>query len=347
MIKFFRGLKANYAPSTTHQDGIYFATDTKELLMNNNAYGIPYSYDDSTLDGRLDTVEAAIQTLNGTSSDAGSVAYQIAQIVNDNNNGSIDTLNEIAAWIINDTTGAAKMASDISDLQTAVGNIDYSGKADKVASATSGNFAGLDANGNLTDSGKKASDFQAAGSYKTTQAAVANLAGSSIKTIKSLSQNANGVISYEMQDIASASASGAGLMSSSDFSKLAGIASNAQVNVIESISINGSAATISGKAVDLGSNYVQDASYVHTDSNFTSAEKTKLSGIATGAQVNVIETIKVGTVAQSVSDKTVTLGTAAGAATTDFDAAGAATTAESNAKSYADGLLAWVDVAAS
>lgn len=34
-----------------------------------------------------------------------------------------------------------------------------SGKADKVANATSGNFAGLDSSGNLTDSGKKASDF--------------------------------------------------------------------------------------------------------------------------------------------------------------------------------------------
>lgn len=32
-------------------------------------------------------------------------------------------------------------------------------KADKVSNATAGNFAGLDANGNLTDSGKKASDF--------------------------------------------------------------------------------------------------------------------------------------------------------------------------------------------
>ena len=36
---------------------------------------------------------------------------------------------------------------------------DISGKADKVSSATSGNFAGLDSNGNLTDSGNKASDF--------------------------------------------------------------------------------------------------------------------------------------------------------------------------------------------
>ena len=34
-----------------------------------------------------------------------------------------------------------------------------SGKADKVSGATSGDFAGLDSNGNLTDSGKKASDF--------------------------------------------------------------------------------------------------------------------------------------------------------------------------------------------
>lgn len=35
------------------------------------------------------------------------------------------------------------------------------------------------------------------------------------------------------------------------------------------------------------SNFVSDANYVHTDNNFTSSEKTKLSGIATGAEVNV------------------------------------------------------------
>lgn len=34
-------------------------------------------------------------------------------------------------------------------------------------------------------------------------------------------------------------------------------------------------------------NLVQDANYVHTDENFTSAEKTKLAGIAAGAEVNV------------------------------------------------------------
>lgn len=39
---------------------------------------------------------------------------------------------------------------------------DIIGKADKVSSAVNGNFAGLDANGNLTDSGSKASDFASA-----------------------------------------------------------------------------------------------------------------------------------------------------------------------------------------
>lgn len=40
------------------------------------------------------------------------------------------------------------------------GGGDVSGKADKVASATSGDFAALDSNGNLTDSGHKHSDYQ-------------------------------------------------------------------------------------------------------------------------------------------------------------------------------------------
>ena len=59
------------------------------------------------------------------------------------------------------TTGAqkdsGKKAADF-----AAANHTHAGKADKVSGATSGNFAGLDGNGNLTDSGKKASDFAAA-----------------------------------------------------------------------------------------------------------------------------------------------------------------------------------------
>lgn len=102
----------------------------------------------------------------------------------------------------------------------------------------------------------------------------------------------------------------------SEKNKLAGIASGAQANVIESIKKNGTALTVTNKAVDISvptklsdltndNNYVTDANYVHTDNNYTTTEKTKLSGVAAGAQVNVIETVKKNGTALTVTDKAV------------------------------------------
>lgn len=96
--------------------------------------------------------------------------------------------------------------------------------------------------------------------------------------------------------------------------KLAGIEAGAQVNKIESIKVNGTATTITDKAVDLtiptklseltnDGDFVTDENYVHTDNNYTTAEKTKLSGIATGAQVNVLEGITVNGTAATITDK--------------------------------------------
>lgn len=64
----------------------------------------------------------------------------------------------------------------IPDANKAV-NIDLSGKADKVAHATSGNFAGLDANGNLTDSGSKAADFATAAQGTKADSAIQSVTG--------------------------------------------------------------------------------------------------------------------------------------------------------------------------
>lgn len=102
---------------------------------------------------------------------------------------------------------------------------DISGKADKAVPSAAGNFAGLDANGNLTDTGKTASDFQPAGDYKTTQPAVADPSadGAGVEFIDSISQDANGVITPHKKAVQSASASQAGLMSAADFNKLAAL----------------------------------------------------------------------------------------------------------------------------
>jgi len=55
---------------------------------------------------------------------------------------------------------------------------DITMKADKVAGATSGNFAGLDGSGNLTDSGKKASDFATAAQGGKADAALQSITAS-------------------------------------------------------------------------------------------------------------------------------------------------------------------------
>ena len=64
-------------------------------------------------------------------------------------------------------------------------------KADKVSSPTSGDFAGLDSNGNLTDSGKKAADFKAVQSAVSDPSA----SGTDVEFISGISQDAAGVIS--------------------------------------------------------------------------------------------------------------------------------------------------------
>ena len=53
------------------------------------------------------------------------------------------------------------------------------------------------------------------------------------------------------------------------------------------------------------SHFPSDASYVHTDNNYTTGEKTKLAGIAAGAEVNSIETVKVNGTALTPEDRAV------------------------------------------
>ena len=89
-----------------------------------------------------------------------------------------------------------------SSVQTSLGKADtalqkhqdITGKADKVRGATAGNFAGLDSNGNLVDSGKSYSDLE--GNYKLKQTAKVSPAasGSALSFIDTVSQDENGEI---------------------------------------------------------------------------------------------------------------------------------------------------------
>lgn len=122
---------------------------------------------------------------------------------------------EIVAFL-NNITESQTLDGIISGINTSI-----AAKAAKVANAVSGNFAGLDANGDLTDSGSKASDF------KTKQAAVtdptAGNATDTIEFIATASQNANGEVSLTKQAVRAASASQSGVMSAAHYSKLEAI----------------------------------------------------------------------------------------------------------------------------
>ena len=98
-------------------------------------------------------------------------------------------------------------------------------------------------------------------------------------------------------------------LSSNDYTsdektKLANVAAGAQVNVLEGIQKNGQTVTVTNKIANISvptatsdltndSNFAVDANYTHTDNNYTTAEKNKLSAIEASADVNVIETVKV------------------------------------------------------
>ena len=100
-----------------------------------------------------------------------------------------------------------------------------------------------------------------------------------------------------------------GLISSTDKTKLNGIANGAQVNVIEKVQVNNTDLAITNKSVNIDiSNKVDKVSGKTLSSNdYTTTEKNKLSGIASGAQVNVIEKISIDGVNQSINSKTATL----------------------------------------
>ena len=98
----------------TEVDASIKAVDDKITAANTAA---------TELAGRVSANETAITTLNGTGegSVTRTVADKIAEVVAGANE-DFDTLKEIADWIMSDTTGAAKMQSDITSLKTLVGD---------------------------------------------------------------------------------------------------------------------------------------------------------------------------------------------------------------------------------
>lgn len=87
---------------------------TKELILTEYEVGTEAAEIESgdSINSAFGKLEYKINVLNGDSSVEGSVANQIAEIV-EVDGGAIDKLKEIASWIVDDEAGAAKIVADV------------------------------------------------------------------------------------------------------------------------------------------------------------------------------------------------------------------------------------------
>lgn len=215
------------------------------------------------IDGKAEqtTVNTMIGNDTGKSIRAIS-AEEVAKIVAGADE-NYNTLKEIADWIMSDTTGAAKMANDITRLDTI-----------------------LDGIGDTTD------DEQAT-VVAYVQAMIDALGiGDYVKTTVMNTELAKKVDKVD----------GSRLMTTAEGTKLAGIAEGAQVNVIEKIKVNGVEQTVTEKAVDVSVPTGALASLDKvTEENLDSALKAKVNAATEGNHSHANKTVLDGITSEKVA----------------------------------------------
>ena len=196
-----------------------------------------------------------------------------------------NTLKEIADWIMSDTTGATKMANDITRLD-----------------------AILDGIGDTTG-----------GEYATVVAYVEAMIAALGITDYAKTADVNAELAKKVDKV-----EGSRLMTNEEGTKLAGIAAGAQVNVIEKIKVNGVEQTVGAdKSVDVAVPTGALASLDEVaEDNLSTALKEKVNAAAEGNHSHANKAVLDGITAEKVAA---------------WDAA------EQNAKNYVDGMVATTD----
>lgn len=178
---------------------------------------VPTKASDLTNDTNFQTaeeVEAAINSkVASTYKAAGSISFESLPELVEANLGKVynvtdnfTTTDNFVEWSgIKHSAGtnvAIVKVGDYYKYDCMSGFVDLTGYVEKVSSATVGNFASLDASGNLTDSGKSASDFVAAESGKSLVAdtEIARLASMSEGANKAEKSDRNGYIKIDGTD---------------------------------------------------------------------------------------------------------------------------------------------------
>lgn len=244
------------------------------------------AYDDlaaalkALIDGKADgTVVATLVGEDSGKSVRAISAEEVAKIVAGADE-SYNTLKEIADWIMSDSTGAAKMANDITRLDAILDGIGGEGEQATVVAYVEAMIAAL----GIADYAKTA--------------------------------DVNAELAKKVDKV-----EGSRLMTNDEGTKLAGIAAGAQVNVIEKVKVNGVEQAVGeDKSVNVT---VPTGALANLDEvaedNLNAALKEKVNAAAEGNHSHANKTVLDGITAEKVAT---------------WDAA------EQNAKNYVDGLVA-------
>lgn len=130
---FYRGLKASYNAETDHKEMIYFATDTAEILMNGQAYGLSAEQ----LTNITNAINAAVKTVEFTA--PGTIVFK---------DGEGNTVETVTLPVVTTDADGLMSSEDKAALDKVVSDLQ-----DLVDSKNQPNgIAGLDENGKIDPS---------------------------------------------------------------------------------------------------------------------------------------------------------------------------------------------------
>ena len=301
------------------------------------------AYDDTAIVGRMDGIDGKVTTLVGT--DTGKSVRTIAneelaaQLIGANAKDSLDTLQEIAAWIQSHPDDASAMNDAIEDLEAIVAGI---GGEEEPATVVDYVTAAIDAL-KIGDYAKAADLTALAGRVSALETASATHATK--VEVQAVSDTLKAYTDDHAGDYTNAQIDAAIKVNTDAIAKLNDTyATDAEL----AAAIEGAKTDASNKdAVVLSeaqrlAGAVQANLDTHTDNgdiHVTTDDKDKWNKALQVADITAGSAN--GTIAVKGTDVAVTgLGTAAYKADTAFDAAGSAATAESNANVYTDNAIA-------
>lgn len=316
----------------------YVDIDMKKNAVKNVKFETVTALPATPFNGQVVEFEGVLQTYNGTKwvkyADDAQVQANKTDIsglkttVGDTNSGLVKNVIDLQAALGQGGTGENSISTKIANLETALGS-----KTDE-ADAEGSAFARIAKN--KADIAKNATDVADANSAAVKAQADATAAKTAAASNADLITTLQGTVGTQGDDIAAlktavGTAASTGVEATGLQKKVAD--NTAKIDKVkataDAAAVKTDVDTALGKKVD------KVTGKGLSTEDYTTDEKNKLTGIATGAQVNVIEAVKVGGTALTVTDKAVNIDLSGYALKTDISSAykamGSITFAELNA----------------